>query len=475
MGIKTVIFVGLFALCAVGALFNPLLGVLGYVGHYMVGPERQWWERPIQDLGIRYSYVLALATFVGIAFNYRGLRFGKSALSGQEKLLILFLAVAWLVTLITPETVGRYSTVDHPTVKFVKVVIFVLMLTHVVTDVKKMNYLLWAFVAGALVLGLQARAESRSSFIHGRLEGIGGPDFSDSNFLAAYMAGMLAIIAIQFMRSGWLGKFVALVSGAFTANTIILTRSRGALVGLAGGAITAMFLAPRKYRVKILAGLIVAGLGMYYLTDPQFRERAMTITHDEEEMDKSALSRVLLAKAGLKMVADHPLGVGVGNFYQTIGKYIPEYQGKDAHNTYIRCMTETGLPGICVFLAIIVSGAVSLRRSIRRCHELPADRQADVFYLTYGLCVAMVTVLASALTISLTYTEGLWWFLLLPSALGRAMDNYEADLELTTRPLKSKKDAGQENSTGRRRPPRRRPKRQLDPAGNCFGNHSNQQ
>jgi len=465
IGIKTIIFAGLFALCAVGALFNPLLGVLGYVGHYMVGPERQWWERPIQDLGIRYSYALALATFAGIAFNYRKLRFGKSALSGQEMLLILFLAVVWLVTLINPDTVGRYSSVDHPSVKFVKVVIFVLMLTHVVTDIRKLDYLLWVFVAGALLLGLQAHDKSRSSFLHGRLEGVGGPDFAESNFLAAYMAGMMAIIAIQFMRSGWLGKLACLVSGAFTANTIVLTRSRGALVGLAGGAVTAMFLAPRKYRPKILAGLIVAGLGMYCVTDPQFRERALTITRDEEQMDTSALSRVVLVKAGLRMLMDHPMGVGVGNFYQNIGSYVPEYAGKDAHNTYIRCMTETGVPGICVFAAIIVYGVVSLRRSIKRCHQLREDKQGDLFYMIYGLCVTMVTILACGLTISLTYTEGIWWFLLLPTALSRAMDNYEADLELTTKPLKSEKDAGKEKSNDRRRPPRRRPTRQLDPAG----------
>jgi O-antigen ligase len=465
MGIKTVIFAGLFALCAVGALLNPLLGVLGYVGHYMVGPERQWWERPIQSLGIRYSYVLALATFAGIAFNYRKLRFGKAAVSGQEKLLVLFLAVVWLVTLVSPETVGRYSITDHPSVKFTKVVIFTLMLTHVVTDIRKLDYLMWVFVVAALLLGLQAYDTPRRSFIGGRLNTVGGADFAEANYFAAYMAGFLAIIAIQFMRSGWVGKLACLVSGAFTANAIVLTRSRGALVGLAGGAITAMFLAPRKYRVKILAGVIVAGLCMYYITDPQFRERAMTITRDEEERDTSAQSRVLLAKAGVKMLIDHPLGVGVGNFYQNIGRYLPQYPGADAHNTYIRCMTETGLPGICFFVAIIASGLISLRRSIRRCHELPEDKQGHVFYLTYGLCVATVTLLGSCLTMSLTYNEGLWWFLLLPAALGRAMDNYEADLELSTKLLKSKNDAGEETPNDRRWPPRRRPTRQLDPAG----------
>jgi O-antigen ligase len=464
IGIKTVIFLGFFGLCVAGAMFNPLLGVLGYVGHYMIGPERQWWERPIQDLGIRYSYWLALATFAGVAFNYRGLKFGKSAVSGQEKLLILFLAVIWLVTLLTPDTVG-YASIDHPSVKFIKVVIFILMLTHVVTDIRKLDYLLWVFVVGALLLGLQAYDKPHNSFVRGRLEGIGGPDFSESNFLAAYMAGLLMLIATQFMRSGWIGKLVCLVSGAFTANTIVLTRSRGALVGLAGGAVTAMFLAPSKYRVKILAGMIIAGLGMYYVTDTQFRERAMTITGDQEQMDTSSASRVVIAKGGLRMFLDRPMGVGVGNFKQNIRRYVPEYDGRAAHNTFILCLAETGFLGMTAFLGIVISGLMSMRRIVRRCHELPEDKQADMFYLAYGLCVALVTMLGCGLTLHLTYMEGFWWFLLLPTALGRAMDNYEADLELSTKPLKLKKDVGQEKPNDRRRPPRRRPARQLDPTG----------
>ena len=278
MGIKTVIFAGLFCFCVVGALFNPLLGALGYVAHYMIGPDRQWWERPLQGYGIRYSYVLALATFAGLLFNIRKLRYGKKFLFGQEKLLLLFLAVIGAVTFLTPDTVHRYTSVDHPSVKFAKVVIFVLMLTHIVTDIKKLDALLWVFVICSLVLGLQAWDTPRRAFVNGRLNTIGGADFAESNFFAAYMAGMLMIIAVQFMRTRLFGKLLCTVSGVFTANAIVLTRSRGVLIGMAGGAITAMLLAPRKYRGKILLGMLVMGMGVYYLTDPQFRDRAMTIT-----------------------------------------------------------------------------------------------------------------------------------------------------------------------------------------------------
>ena len=59
----------------------------------------------------------------------------------------------------------------------------------------------------------------------------------------------------------------------------------------------------------------------------------------------------------------------------------------------------------------------------------------------------MVTILASGLTISLTYTEGLWWFLLLPTALSRAMDNYEADLLEADQQLAEKARDEEKNDT----------------------------
>lgn len=423
MGLKTILFLGLFGFCTAGALVSPILGVLGYSAHYAIGPEGQWWSAPIRHWGIRYSFILAAATAVGMALNWRKLRFGGQSLLGHEKLVILFLAVVWLVTLVAPETVGRYTTVDHPAVKFTKVVVFTLMLTHVVTSVKNLDRLLWVLVIAALILGLQAWDTPRRAFIKGRLEGVGGPDFTDANFFAAYMATMLPIIGVQFLRSKWVGKVLCLAAGAFTANAIILTRSRGAMVGVGCGCLAAAILAPKRQRLKIAIGLIVAVLGGLYLTDPQFRERTGTVTRSEEERDTSAQSRVRLALAGLEMLRDHPFGVGVGNFYQNIGHYIPEYPGKDAHNTYVRCFTETGIIGIAVFGAIILSALSSLRNIIRQAERLPAVERGDISYLGFGLLISLVTLLGCCLTMSLTYVEFTWWLLMLPVCLRRAMNN----------------------------------------------------
>lgn len=53
MVIKTILFLDVFASCAAGAIAEPMLGVLGYMGYYCTGPESQWWAEPIREQGFR--------------------------------------------------------------------------------------------------------------------------------------------------------------------------------------------------------------------------------------------------------------------------------------------------------------------------------------------------------------------------------------------------------------------------------------
>ena len=433
MALKTILFLAAFIACSGGALFIPLLGILGYVGHYCIGPDRQWWAAPISHWGLRYSYTLAIATAVGIALHWRSLRFGKTFLVRHEWLILLFLGIVWFTTLTSEETVGRYTITDHPSVKMTKVVIFALMLTHVVTTRKRLDALLWTLVVGSFLLGLQAYDTPYRQFTSGRLETVGGPDFTEANYLGAFCVAMLPLIGMQFFRSGWVGKGVALVAGAFTANAIILTRSRGAMVGVVAGIVAAALTAPKRYRLPILAGLIVAVVGFLYLSDPQFLNRASTILAEEEERDTSAQSRIELVMVGKQMLSDHPFGIGAGNWYQTIERYLPKYPGKDAHNTYLKCACELGVPGIAVFGVIIVNAFLVLRRLRRQAEDLPPNLRRDVQMLSFGLTTSLVAYLACCLTITLIYIEALWWLLVLPVAFERTVENLKMDL-ITVQP-----------------------------------------
>jgi len=429
MSIKTILFALCFFICSGGALFLPLLGILGYILHYNLGPETKWWAGPLNSLHIRYAYTLAAVTALGMIIHWGKLRFGKSLLLRQEKLLLLFLGVVWFSVWIGPDTIERYTIVDHPSIKMIKIVIITLMMTHIITNLKHLDLLLWAFLVGAFILSLQAYTTPRSAFASGRLENVGGPDFTESNFLAVYLAALLPLVAVQFLRSGWPGKLLSLGTGVLVVNTIVLTRSRGAVVGIAAGMAVAMFCAPKKYRGIIGLGLIAFAAGGYYLTDPQFRERATTITRSEEQRDSSAQSRIELSRASLRIIADHPLGVGAGNFYQTIGRYNENLAGKDAHNTYLRCGTELGLQGLILYGFILFHVFWQLRRDFKRIRNLPAGPVPDTLVLlSFSLTISLVILLACCLTVSLLYVEFTWWLMCLPICLTRVIDNQEAEL-----------------------------------------------
>jgi len=456
MPVTCMIFLAGFAFCMAGALVTPFLGVVGYFGHYLVGPERQWWTQGIRHWGIRYSFGLAAVTAVGSLVHYNKLRFGKRMFLKHEKLVLLFLGIVFLSVFMGEQTVGRYEDapipVDHPSIKLAKVVIFMMMVTHIVTDFKKLDRMLWVLVLGTMFLGYEAYQLPQSSFARGRLEGVGGPDFTETNGFASFCAAMLPIIAIQFLRSRWLGKTVCAIAVALTMNSIILTRSRTGMVGVFFSGVMALMLAPKRHRAKVGAALAVGAVGGFYLTDSGFLERMSTISESEENRDASAQSRLVVWKAAGRMIVDHPLGVGAGNFYQTIGRYNPALKGIDAHNTYVRCTSELGFQGLAVFLAVIIGAFRTLRRAIRETPRDLGDEMRHLELLPYGMVVSIAAVLAASLTCSFTYNEFLWLFLMLPVCWMRCVANHQADKKLAPAPEPAARKADRALFRPRRKP-----------------------
>jgi putative inorganic carbon (HCO3(-)) transporter len=253
---------------------------------------------------------------------------------------------------------------------------------------------------------------------------------------------MLPIIGVQFLRSGWLGKLLCLVSGVFTANALVLTRSRGAFLGVLASGVAAAILAPRKHRPVIWAAIVVAAIGGLYLADEAFWSRAGTITASAEERDASASSRLEIWEAAVRMTKDHPFGIGAGNFFQTISRYNPLHVGRDTHNTYLRCAAEVGVPGIALLLLLIFNAFRCLWRLFRDVRELPGGQSGQTLYVAYGLLVSLVACLVGCITMTLLYVEFLWWLLALPVCLERAVANLKSDLAIALVPPPPKSTRG---------------------------------
>ncbi|MDA0746229.1 MAG: O-antigen ligase family protein, partial [bacterium] len=179
---------------------------------------------------------------------------------------------------------------------------------------------------------------------------------------------------------------------------LVYTRSRGAWAGLAGAAIlTALLIGHARWHWKTpfavagsalcaRAGLIVsvcvilfcAGLALLPPQVISYQSR----TIDEEKMKLAdALAsvttpgadrgRLALWRHTLAMIADHPLGVGPGNWrFQ-----YPPYDGGDMlkpgseparpHNDLLWIAAELGLPGLAAFFWLLLVAAASVVRVLR--------------------------------------------------------------------------------------------------------------
>ena len=421
MPLKTLLFSGIFGIVCIATLANPLIGIVGYMGHYFVHPEAQWWGEVLRDHGVRFSFTIAILTMISVTIHFRKLRF-NSFLIGQEKLLLLFIALLWLSFVIAPPLVEQKFDSEFAPVKMTKMAVFLLMFTHVVTDLRSFKYVMWAFILGGLYLGVQAYTAPSGAFTHGRLDDIGGPDFNESSFLAAHFVAILPFIGVfLIIEKKWLAKLLCLLAGVFVVNGIVLTRTRAAFIAAAVGLVAALLLSVPGYRKKILLLLVVGVMGLPLLTDSGFWERMSTINTEDEERDDSSQGRLDVWQDTLRLIADHPGGIGAGNFLEYIER--EEYYGsrRDPHNTYLRCFAELGIQGGLVLLAIIIN-AFRMLRTIKR-NKLGLQDAFEFRLIAYAFQIVLIIYLACGMFMSQTYIEELWWFLLFPAALQRAYEN----------------------------------------------------
>jgi putative inorganic carbon (HCO3(-)) transporter len=301
-----------------------------------------------------------------------------------------------------------------------KVALFLLMMTRVITSGPKIDKLIWVIIlAGGLYTGYDGWTAGPGRFVKGRLDELGGTDFRESSAVAAHLAAVAVITGARYLKSrSWLVKTVCVAAGGLAVNAIVMTGTRAAIVGLCVGAAVAPFLAPRKGRLKVCGYLVLGGLAAAALTNQQFWQRTETIVATGEEREASAEARLELWAAGFAMWQDNPQGVGAGSFYTVVGRYDPKYEGRDCHNTYIRCLAELGVPGIGLLAALIVNAFRTLRRASSLAVGTPLEH--DVQWDSYGLMVALVVYLTAGIFMGLTYIEELWWFLSIPVCLERA-------------------------------------------------------
>lgn len=415
-------------LCLSGLAFvasvmvHPEWGLYGYLSTYNMNPLQQWWGPFLPQLVRRYAMFFALAIAGGMVLQGRKLKCPE-AFSSQEGLLVTFVGMCWLSTLLSPA-----FHVDELQWKMLKVAAVLLMAARVITTRTLFQRTIFTLIIVGGYLGYSLYS-GVGGYIGSRFDrGIGGSDFAEGNFLAAHFGYLLPLVGVRYLIGGKKDKIVSALSAAFMVNGIVIARSRGTFLALTLGTATTLWLLPRlrSYRKHILGALIVGLLAALSLTDQQFWERMATLRSDEVSHDASAQGRIEAWKLAIRMWSDHPLGVGVGQYKYYAGLYDPTRVGRDTHNTYLRCLAETGAQGLVVLMLLIVFSFKLLKTIEKEAAELEATARSFYEMHAFGLRISLIVYLTAAFFISSVYVEELYWILMLPLFLKRALKNEEA-------------------------------------------------
>lgn len=238
-------------------------------------------------------------------------------------------------------------------------------------------------------------------------------DFSAEMLMFAPIAFELALFVKPYVRR--VTYWFLMLGAATGAMTVLGASSRGSQVALA---VQGVWIAiQRKLKLRVLIAIaLLAGLG-YALLPGAERVRFSNIG-----ADNSSIQRLDYWKAGIRMIADHPvLGVGYFNFQPVYAEHMSDklWHGTAQlpHNIFIQVGTDSGLVGLGIFLVLIYRN-LKITREIRIACGENEDSPAFAPSVARGLAIATWGFVIAGQFNTVAYYPFLWINLALTVSLG---------------------------------------------------------
>lgn len=212
-------------------------------------------------------------------------------------------------------------------------------------------------------------------------------------FLSARQAATRAILA-------------ALVTLA--AMAVIITFSRAGFLTLATIMGIYLWKLRRRSESRWMWGTLVAALLSAPLLPSGYWDRLTTILDVESDPTGSAQARWADTWAAVRIVGDSPIvGAGIGQNILAMN----EYRGAawtHVHNVYLEYAVDLGIPGLGLFLLLLVQSLGSARFAQREAEQTPA--LGDLFYLAQGVQVSLLAFMVAGLFHPVGYQLGFYYF-----------------------------------------------------------------
>ena len=358
---------------------------------------------------------LAILLFVS---DTREIRRVRSVLVPTTWLVIALLA--WM-TLSTTGALVLGTSFDLLVGNFIKTFLMFLVIAAGVRGIRDVERLAAAYLASATIYA----AVVLMRFDLGEADAwrLGDLYYYDANDLATFLVTAMPIALYVVHSAGTASRRVlGMTALAVLTLALVYTGSRGGFIALLAAVAFVNFgyrAIPLRWRVSatVLVAVVVLGAA-----SDRYWAQMGTIMSDADYNHTEETGRMQIWRRGVGYMLQFPVfGVGPNNFGAAEGTLSPFAERQQlgrgvkwnaAHNSYVQVGAELGIPGLLLFVGMIASAFVALRRSNRpggRGHPGPELAQAFMAALT-GFAVG-------ACFLSLAYSEILFTLIALAVAL----------------------------------------------------------
>jgi probable O-glycosylation ligase (exosortase A-associated) len=349
--------------------------------------------------GMPYAKLVAAATLLGLLFTRE-----RYALPRTREVYLV--AALWVVFIGSTFLVAQQPEVARAKLAEISKIFLMTGVTLALfQDRYKLSVLLLVIALSIGLLGAGGALWSLATGFAPRLYGPPQSFLGDNNAFGYTLTLVLPIIALARRQatSAWLRRGL-LVMFTLSIIAVFATYSRGALIGLCLSLPLLLALMWRK-DVALLLAAAVACLTIY-ATPRQWAERMQTITPTAYRDTSSGSKRMASWYVALRLGLDHPLlGAGFRPFEPDVyERYMPGYwDNHDAHNHYLQIFAEHGVPGLLLFVALLIALFRTLLRTVRATRGDPTRAWIHEAALLIG--VSLVAYVVGGMFLNMPYFD----------------------------------------------------------------------
>lgn len=360
-----IIFAGLLPAC----MARPWIGVLTWSWLAFMNPHRLTWGIA-RDLP--FAQAVAIATLLGLLMT----RERKPLFWTRETtLLVIMLAFFGLTTAFA----WHRDLAWLQWIAVAKIILMTIVPLMLIYGKERIHWLLLVVAGSIGFFGLKGGIFVLQT---GGVHSIYGPDDSfiaDNNSLGLAMVMVLPLLV--FLRreesNVWIRRILG-ITAFFTVISIVVTYSRGALIGLAA-VLPFLFMRLKKKFLLLLVFVPLTYYGIEHAPD-RLNKRVETIETAEE--DQSFMQRIQAWSVAWNIAKERPL-IGAGfKLEYTNDRIWLSYadrkydkwgqSARAAHSIYFQVLGEHGFPGLALYLLLILLTMLRLRKLSKL-----ADRDPD--------------------------------------------------------------------------------------------------